>query len=83
MARCVNIYALTVAFASLIFTLLVLIMAMLNGGEVTVSVNRWSEGYLEIALLAAGAVVFPSILLDALRKANTGGTESQDITRDE
>ena len=69
MPKLLNLYALAVGFTAIIVVFATLINAMLHDGlHRLIHVNYFYEGYLEIAIFASGAVVFPAVILDAIKK---------------
>ncbi len=55
------------AYAALLVLLLVAVVAMTQGGTITLDFNRWHEGWLEVGLLATVALLMPAIMLKTIR----------------
>ncbi len=55
------------AYATVLTLLLVAVVAMSQGGTITLDFNRWHEGWLEVGLLATVAFLMPATILKVIR----------------
>ena len=64
-----RLLVLSFAYATVLLLLLVAIQALLGDGTITLDFNRYHEGWLEVGLLTATAVLMPYIILVAIKRS--------------
>ena len=55
------------AYAAVLTWLLVAIVAMTQGGTITLNFNQYHEGWFEVGLLVATAILMPPIMWTVIR----------------